>query len=132
MAEALELKAPDGPWHSARDGIAELAGWLSLVSGALGKMGLDLVQLGQSEVGEVEYRTWLRQMTLAGVDGDEVTVQAGDLLFTIDKRPFENTLAQARANLAQARANLAFAESDLERGKPQKSAARKLHGVSSQ
>lgn len=38
MAEALELKAPDGPWHSARDGIAELAGWLSLVSGALGKM----------------------------------------------------------------------------------------------
>ena len=28
----------------------------------------------QSEVGEVEYRTWLRQMTLAGLDGDEVTV----------------------------------------------------------
>ncbi len=29
----------------------------------------------QADVGEVEYRTWLRQMTLAGVDGDEVTVQ---------------------------------------------------------
>ncbi len=28
----------------------------------------------QSEVGEVEYRTWLRQMTLGAVDGDEVTV----------------------------------------------------------
>ncbi len=28
----------------------------------------------QIEVGDVEYRTWLRQMTLAGVDGDEVTV----------------------------------------------------------
>jgi chromosomal replication initiator protein len=28
----------------------------------------------QSEVGDVEYRTWLRQMTLAGLDGDEVTV----------------------------------------------------------
>jgi chromosomal replication initiator protein len=28
----------------------------------------------QGEVGDVEYRTWLRQMTLAGVDGDEVTV----------------------------------------------------------
>lgn len=26
------------------------------------------------EVGEVEYRTWLRQMTLAGVDGNEVTL----------------------------------------------------------
>ena len=28
----------------------------------------------QAEVGEVEYRTWLRQMSLAGIDGDEVTV----------------------------------------------------------
>nr|WP_294551370.1 chromosomal replication initiator protein DnaA [uncultured Rhodopila sp.] len=28
----------------------------------------------QAEVGEVEYRTWLRQMTLAGLDGDEITV----------------------------------------------------------
>ena len=28
----------------------------------------------QSEVGEVEYRNWLRQMTLAGADGDEITL----------------------------------------------------------
>src|SRR5271166_2473901 len=28
----------------------------------------------QAEVGEVEYRTWLRQMALAGLDGDEITV----------------------------------------------------------
>ncbi len=28
----------------------------------------------QQDVGEVEYRTWLRQMTLGGVDGDEITV----------------------------------------------------------
>jgi chromosomal replication initiator protein len=28
----------------------------------------------QSEVGDVEYRTWLRQMTLVGLEGDEVTV----------------------------------------------------------
>ena len=28
----------------------------------------------QAEVGEVEYRTWLRQMTLAGMEGDEITV----------------------------------------------------------
>jgi RND family efflux transporter MFP subunit len=48
---------------------------------------------------------------------DGQMVKQGDLLFTIDKRPFENTVAQARANLAQARANLAFAESDLDRGK---------------
>jgi chromosomal replication initiator protein len=28
----------------------------------------------QAEVGDVEYRTWLKQVTLAGLDGDEVTV----------------------------------------------------------
>jgi chromosomal replication initiator protein len=28
----------------------------------------------QQEVGEVEYRTWLRQMTLVGLEGDEITV----------------------------------------------------------
>src|SRR5690242_8297217 len=28
----------------------------------------------QAEVGDVEYRTWLRQMSLAGLDGDEITV----------------------------------------------------------
>ena len=28
----------------------------------------------QSEVGDLEYRNWLRQMTLSGVDGDEITV----------------------------------------------------------
>lgn len=46
---------------------------------------------------------------------DGQIVKQGDLLFTIDRRPFEATLAQARANLAQARANLAFATSDLAR-----------------
>ncbi len=47
---------------------------------------------------------------------DGAIVQKGDLLFTIDKRPFQNTLDQAKGTLAQARANLAFAQADLERG----------------
>jgi RND family efflux transporter MFP subunit len=47
---------------------------------------------------------------------DGQVVKQGDLLFTIDKRPFHTTLDQAKANLAQARANLAFAEADLARG----------------
>ena len=47
---------------------------------------------------------------------DGQLINKGDLLFTIDRRPFEATLAQAQATLAQARANLAFAEADLERG----------------
>ena len=47
---------------------------------------------------------------------DGQLVKKGDLLFTIDRRPFEASLAQAEANLSQARANLAYAEADLERG----------------
>lgn len=47
---------------------------------------------------------------------DGQLVKEGDLLFTIDRRPFEAALAQSEATLAQARANLAFAEADLERG----------------
>jgi RND family efflux transporter MFP subunit len=47
---------------------------------------------------------------------DGQSVKKGDLLFTIDRRPFEAALDQAHASLAQAKANLAFAESDLARG----------------
>ena len=42
------------------DGGADLAAQWARVRGRL-----------HHEVGEVEYRTWLRQMTLAGIDGDE-------------------------------------------------------------
>jgi RND family efflux transporter MFP subunit len=47
---------------------------------------------------------------------DGQMVKKGDLLFTIDRRPFEIVLEQMRANLAQAKANLAFTEADLARG----------------
>jgi multidrug efflux system membrane fusion protein len=47
---------------------------------------------------------------------DGQLVKQGDLLFTIDKRPFQTTLDQAKANLQQAQANLAFTEADLARG----------------
>ncbi len=47
---------------------------------------------------------------------DGQIVKQGDLLFTIDKRPFQNTLDQARANLELAKSNLAFTQADLARG----------------
>jgi len=46
---------------------------------------------------------------------DGQLVKTGDLLFTIDKRPYENALAQARANLVQAQSNKAFTQSDFDR-----------------
>src|SRR6202790_407191 len=47
---------------------------------------------------------------------DGQMVKQGQVLFTIDRRPFQIALDQVRANLELARANLAFAESDLARG----------------
>jgi RND family efflux transporter MFP subunit len=48
---------------------------------------------------------------------DGQMVKTGDLLFTIDRRPFEAALEQAKATLEQAKANLAFADADLARAK---------------
>ncbi len=46
-------------------------------------------------------------------EGDEV--KAGDLLVTLDRRPFENALRIARADLENARAEAAQADADVER-----------------
>ncbi|QET01668.1 efflux RND transporter periplasmic adaptor subunit [Cupriavidus pauculus] len=46
---------------------------------------------------------------------DGATVRRGDLLFTIDRRPFAAALAEANANLASARSELALARADAQR-----------------
>jgi RND family efflux transporter MFP subunit len=46
---------------------------------------------------------------------DGQLVKQGDLLFSIDKRPFQNALAQAKANLALAKSNVTFTEADYAR-----------------
>lgn len=46
-------------------------------------------------------------------EGDDV--KAGDLLITLDRRPFENSLRIARADLANARAESSKADADLTR-----------------
>jgi membrane fusion protein, multidrug efflux system len=46
---------------------------------------------------------------------DGQTVQAGDVLFTIDPRPFEIAVEAARAEVARAKAQIAVTGSDLER-----------------
>ncbi|MCK5620698.1 MAG: 3-carboxy-cis,cis-muconate cycloisomerase, partial [Alphaproteobacteria bacterium] len=53
MGEELGLAVPAGPWHVRRDNLAEFAGWLSIVTGSLGKMGQDVILLAQSEIAEV-------------------------------------------------------------------------------
>jgi 3-carboxy-cis,cis-muconate cycloisomerase len=53
LAAELNLNMPPMPWHTQRDGFAEMASWLSLVSGSLAKMAQDIILMAQSEVGEV-------------------------------------------------------------------------------
>jgi 3-carboxy-cis,cis-muconate cycloisomerase len=51
---AQKLGLDDAPcWHVNRDAIGEFASWLSLLCGALGKIGQDLALLAQNEIGEV-------------------------------------------------------------------------------
>jgi 3-carboxy-cis,cis-muconate cycloisomerase len=53
LAEELGLGVPLMPWHAQRDNLVEFAGWLSLLTGSLGKMAQDIILLAQTEVGEL-------------------------------------------------------------------------------
>ncbi len=53
LARELDLQDPGASWHSARDGLAALAGWLAIVTGSLAKMGEDLLVLTQSGIDEI-------------------------------------------------------------------------------
>jgi RND family efflux transporter MFP subunit len=46
---------------------------------------------------------------------DGTLVKAGDLLFTIDPRPYQNALEQAQATVTSSEVRLNFAQSDLDR-----------------
>jgi 3-carboxy-cis,cis-muconate cycloisomerase len=52
LASELDLAVPVMPWHAQRDSLVEFAGWLSLLTGTLGKMAQDIILLAQTEVGE--------------------------------------------------------------------------------
>ncbi|MFD5308082.1 3-carboxy-cis,cis-muconate cycloisomerase [Streptomyces ardesiacus] len=52
-ARELGLVAPLLPWHTLRTPVADLAGALALVAGALGKIAVDVLTLSRTEIGEV-------------------------------------------------------------------------------
>ncbi|WP_018465466.1 3-carboxy-cis,cis-muconate cycloisomerase [Calidithermus timidus] len=88
LARRLGLGLPPIPWHTARDNLAELAGWLSLLSGSLGKMAQDILLLAQSEVGEV------RESAQEGRGGSSTLPQKSNPVQS------EVVVAAARANAA--------------------------------
>lgn len=52
-AAELELENPPLPWHTSRAPVAELAAFLDRIAQAAAKIGLDVILLAQTEVGEV-------------------------------------------------------------------------------
>jgi 3-carboxy-cis,cis-muconate cycloisomerase len=52
LARELGLPLPAAPWHAHRDRLAEVATFLGLLAGTLGKIGRDLSLLAQTEVAE--------------------------------------------------------------------------------
>lgn len=53
MAAKLGLSYPCRAWHNDRSRLVEYAGWLSMVSGSLGKIGQDICLMAQQGVDEI-------------------------------------------------------------------------------
>jgi 3-carboxy-cis,cis-muconate cycloisomerase len=53
LAAELDLGTPPIAWHVGRDGLAEVASFLGLLTGSLGKIATDVALLMQAEIGEV-------------------------------------------------------------------------------
>jgi 3-carboxy-cis,cis-muconate cycloisomerase len=53
LAKELKLQ-PASSWHTQRDNLCEFTNWLAIHTGILGKMGADILVMGQSEINEVQ------------------------------------------------------------------------------
>jgi len=89
FAAELELAEPVVPWHADRSPVAELAAALDGAAAAAGKIGLDVVLLAQTEVGEVR----------EGAGGGSSTMPH-------KRNPVRATLARACARGVHAQASL--------------------------
>ena len=52
LAKGLNLQIAM-PWHTQRGSIVEFTNWLAMLTGIIGKMGADILVMGQSEINEV-------------------------------------------------------------------------------
>lgn len=53
LAAELDLTDPPITWHVARDGVAEIANFLALMGGSMGKLALDIIVMSANELSEV-------------------------------------------------------------------------------
>ena len=52
LADELDLPLPDGPWHTHRDRLGEVASAFAILASTCGKIARDVVLMMQTEVGE--------------------------------------------------------------------------------
>jgi 3-carboxy-cis,cis-muconate cycloisomerase len=52
LADELDLPLPDGPWHTHRDRLGEIASAFAILASTCGKIARDVVLLMQTEIGE--------------------------------------------------------------------------------
>jgi 3-carboxy-cis,cis-muconate cycloisomerase len=86
LATELNLPAPNFPWHTERDRVAEIAATLGIVAGAMSKIAEDIVLLAQTEVREVS------EGAVPGKGGSSAMPQK--------RNPVDATMALASARLA--------------------------------
>ena len=53
LAELLSLEATDVPWHTAREGLAELGFVLAAIAATCGKIAREVIDLSRNEIGEL-------------------------------------------------------------------------------
>jgi 3-carboxy-cis,cis-muconate cycloisomerase len=53
LAEELNLRVPDLPWHTDRTPVAEVVASVGILAGSMAKVAMDVALLSQTEVGEV-------------------------------------------------------------------------------
>jgi 3-carboxy-cis,cis-muconate cycloisomerase len=90
VAEELGLAEPVVPWHTSRVRVAELGGALAVAAGVMGKIGLDLALLAQTEIAEVR-----------GPEG-----KGGSSTMPHKRNPIESALAVACARRVDACASV--------------------------
>lgn len=54
LAKRLDLSSPAENWQTDRSRVVAIAAWLSLLSGALGKIAADICLMAQNEIAEIE------------------------------------------------------------------------------
>ena len=86
LADELKLSVLPMPWHTQRDSLVELAGWLSLVSGSLAKIAQDIILMAQTEIAEI------REAADKTLGGSSTMPQKGNPIVS------ETVVAAARMN----------------------------------